>query len=55
MYPRPKGFDPLAFLAGCFDAIEVDTTFYRPFRREVAEAWLARTRFNPDFRFTAKL
>lgn len=53
--PKPKGFDPLAFLAGYFDAIEVNTTFYRPARREVAEAWLERTRFNPDFRFTAKL
>ncbi len=53
--PRPKGFDPLQYLAGYFDTIEVISTFYRPARREVAEKWLDRTRFNPDFRFTANL
>ncbi|HEX2191203.1 MAG TPA: DUF72 domain-containing protein [Longimicrobiaceae bacterium] len=53
--PKPKGFDPLQYLAGYFDTIEVNSTFYRPARREVAEKWLRRTRFNPAFRFTAKL
>lgn len=53
--PKPKGFDPLEYLAGYFDTIEVNSTFYRPARRHVAESWIRRTRFNPDFRFTAKL
>lgn len=53
--PAPKGFDPLEYVAGYFDTIEVNSTFYRPARKQVAESWLRRTRFNPDFRFTAKL
>jgi len=53
--PRPRGFDPLAFLAGLFDALELNTTFYHPARPHSAEAWLERTAHNPRFRFTAKL
>lgn len=53
--PKPKGFDPLAFLAGYFDAMELNTSFYRPVSRRNAELWVERTDFNPDFRFTAKL
>lgn len=53
--PKPKGFDPLHYLAGYFDAIEVNSTFYRPARKSTAESWVRRTRSNPDFRFTAKL
>ena len=53
--PKPKGFDPLAFLAGYFDALELNTSFYGPISRRNAELWVERTDFNPDFRFTAKL
>lgn len=53
--PRPKGFDPLAYLAGYFDTIEVNSTFYGPATEKTARAWLARVEHNPDFRFTAKL
>jgi uncharacterized protein YecE (DUF72 family) len=53
--PKPRGFDPLAFLAGYFDALELNTSFYRPISRRNAALWLSRTEFNPDFRFTAKL
>ncbi|WP_245814498.1 DUF72 domain-containing protein [Cystobacter ferrugineus] len=53
--PRPRGFDPLALLAGYFDALELNTSFYRPISRRNAALWLERTAFNPDFRFTAKL
>jgi uncharacterized protein YecE (DUF72 family) len=35
--PAPKGFDPLEYIAGYFDTIEVNSTFYRPARKEVAE------------------
>jgi len=53
--PKPKEFDPLAFLAGSFDAMELNTSYYHPVSRRNAEQWVERTDFNPDFRFTAKL
>lgn len=53
--PKPKGFDPLAYLARYFDTIEIDSTFYRPHGADVAKRWAERVAFNPRFRFTAKL
>jgi uncharacterized protein YecE (DUF72 family) len=53
--PPPRGFDPLAFLAGYFQAVEVNATFYRPLPAAVARAWARRVAHLPDFRFTAKL
>lgn len=53
--PAPRGFDPLAFLARWFDAVEVNSTFYRPARPEVARAWCDRVGGRERFRFTAKL
>jgi uncharacterized protein YecE (DUF72 family) len=53
--PRPRGFDPLAYLAGYFDTIEVNSTFYRPATAETARSWVERVGANPEFRFTAKL
>ncbi len=53
--PAPRGFDPLEHLAGCFDAVEVNSTFYRPMAAKVALAWCKRVARNPAFRFTAKL
>lgn len=53
--PKPKGFDPLRYLAGYFDTIEVNSSFYRPASATAAESWVRRVRDNPDFRFTAKL
>jgi len=57
VYParKPRGFDPLQFLAHYFDTIEVDSTFYRPMPKKTAESWLERIRDNRDFRFTTKL
>lgn len=57
VYPRPKprGFDPLAYLAGFFATVEVNSTFYRPATPETALSWARRVRHRPDFRFTAKL
>lgn len=50
--PPPRGFDPLAYLAGCFRCIEVNSSFYRPPGARMAEAWAKRT---PDgFLFTLK-
>jgi uncharacterized protein YecE (DUF72 family) len=53
--PKPKGFDPLEYLAAYFDTIEVNSTFYRPAARTSAEAWLRRVHHNPSFLFAAKL
>ena len=57
VYPgsRPKGFDPLGYLAHYFHTIEINSTFYGPARPATAESWARRVAHNPDFRFTAKL
>lgn len=57
VYPTRKGrgFDPVRYLAAYLDLIEINSTFYRPARREVAEKWAARVRDLKHFRFTAKL
>ena len=53
--PKPKGFDPLAYLAQWFDTIEVNSSYYGPPTPETARKWLGRVAPNPRFRFTAKL
>ncbi len=57
--PRPRGFDPLAYLAGYFDTVEVNSTFYRPAAAAAARGWAERAaegeRAPGRFRFTAKL
>ena len=55
VYPRPapRGFDPLAWLAGYFGAVEVNSTFYRPASEHTARGWLERVAPFPAFRFTA--
>jgi uncharacterized protein YecE (DUF72 family) len=57
VYPRPKprGFQPLAYLSRFFDVIEINTSFYQPIRPEVARLWLRHVAENHRFRFTAKL
>jgi len=53
--PRPRDFDELTFLAGCFNTVEVNSTFYRPPSAKMAEGWLRKTAHCDDFSFTAKL
>jgi uncharacterized protein YecE (DUF72 family) len=53
--PAPRGFDRLAYLAGWFDTVEVNATFYRPFPATVAARWAERVRDRPRFRFGVKL
>lgn len=57
VYPQgaPSKFDQLAYLKDFFDTIEVNSTFYRPPRPNVAESWVRRVEDNPNFIFTAKL
>ncbi len=53
--PKPKGFDPLAYVARYFETVEINSTFYGPATRKTADAWIRRIADRPDFRFTAKL
>jgi uncharacterized protein YecE (DUF72 family) len=53
--PKPRGFDPLAYLAAYFDTIEINSTFYRPAARTSADEWIRRVADRANFRFTAKL
>ncbi len=57
VYPatKPKGFDPLAYLARYYDTIEINSTFYGPAAPRAAERWVRRVAHNRAFRFTAKL
>src|SRR5690606_16213106 len=57
VYPekKPKGFDPVRYLARFLDLIEINSTFYRPVRPEVAERWAERVEDLDDFRYSAKL
>jgi len=54
-YPaeKPRGFDELAYLARFFDAVEVNSSFYRPPTARMGASWLRRT--PPGFEFTYKL
>jgi uncharacterized protein YecE (DUF72 family) len=57
VYPakKPRGFDPVEYLAQYFDAIEINSTFYGAPRSATAKSWAERVRGNDSFRFTAKL
>ena len=53
--PRPRGFDPLRFLAQYLDLIEINSSFYGPPTEAVARRWVERVHGCRDFRYTAKL
>ncbi len=53
--PRPKGFDHLAYIAGYFDTVEINSSFYGAPTSKTAASWVSRVDEFPDFRFTAKL
>ena len=53
--PKPKKFDPLRYLAGYFDTVEINSTFYRPAAPNAAKGWAERVKENDRFRFTLKL
>ena len=48
-------FDPLAYLSGFVDCIEINSTFYRIPDLSAASSWAARVAENPSFTFTVKL
>lgn len=53
--PSPRDFDPLGYIAGFFDVVEVNSTFYGPQPAKVADRWVERVAHNTRFKFTAKL
>jgi len=56
VYPAGlKGTDRLTFLAGLFQAVEINVTFYQPVAPTFTERWSQAVADHPDFRFTAKL
>ncbi|MGH7565154.1 MAG: DUF72 domain-containing protein [Gemmatimonadota bacterium] len=57
VYPSGAGrrFDPLQYLAGFFDVVEINSSFYRPPPPQWTRSWARRVEENPRFRFTAKL
>ena len=56
VYPKHGSrFDHLAYLAGFFDTIEINSPFYRIPPVTHARSWVRRVAANPDFRFTTKV
>ena len=56
VYPRGLAAgDRLRYLAGCFDCIEINSTFYALPRPGAAARWAAQVEGLPGFMFTAKL
>jgi uncharacterized protein YecE (DUF72 family) len=57
VYPkaRPRGFDELSYIAGFFDTIEINSSFYGAPRPSAAKKWVESVSRNENFRFTAKL
>jgi uncharacterized protein YecE (DUF72 family) len=57
VYPQKPStkFDPLEYLARFFDAIEINSSFYRPFTAATAKSWARRVVARADFMFTTKL
>jgi uncharacterized protein YecE (DUF72 family) len=53
--PKPRGFDPLAYLAQYFDTIEINSTFYRIPSAAMAKQWVQRVAEHRDVRLTATL
>ena len=56
-YPEHPGgsFDSLQYAAEYFDALEINSTFYRPPSPKTAASWARRTEHKDGFLFTAKL
>ena len=56
-YPERPGrnFDELAYIAGYFDMVEINSTYYHPQSPAASQGWVRRVAGNPRFRFTAKL
>jgi uncharacterized protein YecE (DUF72 family) len=54
-HPRPRGFDPVRYLAGYVDVIEINSSFYGPPKKDVAKRWVERVADLERLEFTTKL
>jgi len=52
VYPKPRGFDPVTYLARFFDTIKINSSFYGLPQMAAAQAWIEHADGNPRFRFT---
>jgi uncharacterized protein YecE (DUF72 family) len=52
--PRPRGFDPLAYVSSYLNLVEINSTFYRVPAPATCRRWLSRVEIHPRFLFTAK-
>jgi uncharacterized protein YecE (DUF72 family) len=52
--PRPRGFDPLAYVSSYLNLVEINSTFYRIPTPATCRRWLSRVAIHPHFLFTAK-
>ena len=57
VYPAdmPRSIHPLTYLSEFMDAVEVNSSFYRPPNPKHSEAWVRKAEANPRFTFTFKL
>lgn len=57
IYPErmPRSMHRLTYLAGFFDTVEINVSFYRVVPCQHCESWLRKVACNPRFKFTAKL
>ena len=53
--PRPPRFDQLRYIAGFFDTVEINSSYYGPPLPRTTASWVKRVAEFRDFRFTAKL
>ena len=56
VYPQTRSarFDALAFMARCFNALEVNSSFYRPPTARMTAGWVRRVPPAPQFSFAVK-
>lgn len=55
VYPKNKARSALPYMAEYFDAIEINTSFYRPPSPRYCAKWARDVEGNPDFMFAIKL
>jgi uncharacterized protein YecE (DUF72 family) len=55
VFPRESNFDRVQYLAGYFDTLEINTSFYSIPAPRLVEKWLESARGNPRFSFCVKL
>ncbi|MFN8009342.1 MAG: DUF72 domain-containing protein [Terriglobia bacterium] len=55
VFPRETHFNKLEYLAGYFNTVEINTSFYSIPSLQMVEGWLKSVRQNPEFSFAVKM